>query len=96
MDDDAGKNMSSRKSITRRKLQDYYSSEERNVSEKETPSKLIEILASDYSLNGARARASSGEFVGPRWVVDQEALVCKACAKQFDWVLRSKKSFTYL
>ena len=89
MDEEAAKNLNSRKSVTRKKLQDYYS-EERNMSDKETPSKLIEILASDYSLNGARARASSGEFVGPRWVVDQEALVCKACAKQFDWVLRSK------
>jgi lipid-binding SYLF domain-containing protein len=42
----------------------------------------------DFIHNGARCRAPSGGFVGPRWVPDQEAQYCSRCEIPFDWYQR--------
>eukprot|EP01041_Mallomonas_annulata_P011037 gene11037-23069_t len=42
----------------------------------------------DYTHNGARCRASSGDFIGPRWVPDQEVSNCSRCSSLFDWTNR--------
>ena len=47
--------------------------------------RLFEI---DYHLNGSRARCDSGEFVPPRWVLDQEVTGCSYCNSVFDFVNR--------
>lgn len=44
----------------------------------ETP-KAAYLAEQDYKLNGNRARASSGEFINPRWIPDEEA--CNLFAK---------------
>ena len=48
-----------------------------------TPSdaRLFEM---DYQLNGSRARCDSGDFVPPRWILDQEVCACTHCGSLFD------------
>jgi len=56
-----------------------------HVNETEKRAKLAQA---DFLLNGARARAGTGEFVGPRWVPDEEVGGCSSCSKEFDWISR--------
>lgn len=44
----------------------------------------------DYRLNGARARVAENEFVGPRWIPDEETVRCFNidCGMEFDWYNR--------
>lgn len=44
----------------------------------------------DFKFNGSRARATSDEFVPPRWELDEEVQVCGLCNANFDWILRRK------
>lgn len=46
------------------------------------------VAEEDFLLNGARCRAHSGEFIGPRWVPDLEAKSCYKCGTTFDWARR--------
>jgi SH3 domain-containing YSC84-like protein 1 len=50
--------------------------------------KIAALAETDYSLNGRRARCTSGEFVGPRWIPDKETLGCLSCRTEFDWWTR--------
>lgn len=52
-----------------------------------TPS-IAHLKEIDYKLNGARARAASGDFIVPRWVPDEEVNHCYLCNSEFDWVNR--------
>lgn len=42
----------------------------------------------DYRLNGGRARSNTGDFVAPRWVLDEEVACCLSCNSEFDWFNR--------
>lgn len=57
------------------------------TNENATP-KIAALAEIDFKLNGSRARASSGEFVAPRWIPDEEALNCMMCSTSFDWWTR--------
>ena len=46
------------------------------------------IAAIDYKINGNRARASTGEFLRPRWEPDNESIQCNLCSIKFDWIIR--------
>jgi hypothetical protein len=59
----------------------------RDGVENMTP-RIAALAETDFSLNGSRARCSSGEFVGPRWIPDKESLNCTACLSEFDWWIR--------
>ena len=59
----------------------------RDGVENMTP-RIAALAETDFSLNGSRARCSSGEFVGPRWIPDKESLRCTACLSEFDWWIR--------
>ena len=59
----------------------------RDGVENMTP-RIAALAETDFSLNGSRARCSSGEFVGPRWIPDKESLNCTACFAEFDWWIR--------
>lgn len=50
--------------------------------------KKAKIAEADFLLNGARARAGTEDWVGPRWVPDEEVNMCSGCHKEFDWLLR--------
>lgn len=55
--------------------------------ENATPS-LARLAELDYQLNGSRARSNTGDFVAPRWVLDEEMTCCLNCKSEFDWVNR--------
>ena len=59
----------------------------RDGVENMTP-RIAALAETDFSLNGSRARCSSGEFVGPRWIPDKESFNCAACLSEFDWWIR--------
>lgn len=42
----------------------------------------------DYKHNGARARANTGEFIAPLWVLDETIDKCTRCSSNFNWVNR--------
>ena len=46
------------------------------------------LAEKDYKLNGGRARSNTGDFVAPRWVLDEEVTCCTTCRAEFDWVNR--------
>ncbi len=46
------------------------------------------LFEKDYQLNGSRARCDSGEFIPPRWILDQEVVGCNYCNSVFDFVNR--------
>ena len=74
----------SRKALSRKRLSDI----QRNLtSDNKTPD-LAELIALDFKYNGGRARAKEGDFVGPRWVIDQEVTSCLSCKLSFDWINR--------
>lgn len=58
------------------------------VSQKNDTPKVAHLAEADYKLNGGRARASSGEFVNPRWTPDGETSHCKICNSEFDLINR--------
>ena len=49
---------------------------------------LARLAELDYRLNGGRARSNTGDFVPPRWVLDEEVTCCQSCKCEFDWVNR--------
>jgi hypothetical protein len=69
----------------------HYSSEIEGInselSQNNTPN-AARILETDFILNSHRARADSDEFIGPRWVPDDEILACISCHNKFDWINR--------
>ena len=63
-------------------IHDQYS-----ASENKTPD-IAKIASIDYKLNGGRARSNTGDFVGPRWVVDLEVTQCFSCKANFNLINR--------
>lgn len=57
------------------------------LSQNNTP-EAARILGKDFLLNSHRARANSDEFVGPRWIPDDEIFACMSCHNKFDWFNR--------
>jgi FYVE zinc finger len=47
-----------------------------------------QVAEMDYKLNGFRARADTGDFVGPRWVPDLERQDCSMCHTEFTFTVR--------
>ena len=52
----------------------------------ETP-KIAQLVELDYKWNGGLAK-SSGDFMIPRWVPDEEVKYCHSCNSEFDYVNR--------
>jgi hypothetical protein len=77
-----------KKRNSRRRLTEYFQNPPIS-NENETP-KIAELAALDYKLNGGRARSNTGDFIGPRWVVDQEVMNCFSCSLKFNLIARRK------
>lgn len=60
---------------------------ELSSDENPTP-EIARRAAIDFHLNGTRARSNTGDFVGPRWVLDDEVQNCATCSVGFIWVNR--------
>lgn len=67
---------------------EYYSIVDSGNGEGNTTPLSAKLAELDYNVNGNRARADSGCFVGPRWVLDEESSHCSRCATKFDWIIR--------
>jgi lipid-binding SYLF domain-containing protein len=49
---------------------------------------VAKIAEIDYKFNGERSRRVTGEFIGPRWVPDEEVDSCNHCNIKFDLLNR--------
>lgn len=54
-----------------------------NILQDNVTPRLAKLAASEYKLNGARARANSGEYIRPRWIPDEAMEYCLLCSTSF-------------